>query len=104
MVWSNYFSNPNAAFVKKYLYELLKERYVENEKFIDRICDQLTMRDDAQAFVKLTSDAFQKGYIIAVEQHKEALAKVGMDVKITNPIGVENKIFNQKNQGGPEKG
>jgi hypothetical protein len=103
-MFSNYFSNPNAAFIKKYLYEILKERYMENEKFIDRICDQLTMRDDAQSFVKLTSDAFQKGYILAVEQHREALAKVGMDVKITNPVSNLNKIFNQKNQGGLEKG
>lgn len=99
MFWSNYFSNPYSHYIKKYLFEVLKEKYVENEKFIDRISAQLNLETDAQDFVKLCGDLFQKGYIIAVDQHKEALAKIGMNVKITGPTDVGPKIFQSEKSG-----
>jgi len=100
MLWSNYFSNPYSITIKKFLYEVLKERYVDNEKFIDRICSQLVMQEDVQSFVKIINDAHQKGYILALEQHREALAKVGMSVKITNEHQIQsNKIFSQEKSG-----
>jgi hypothetical protein len=98
-----YLSNPNINFIKKYLFEILKDRYAENEKCIDRMCQNLILREDAQDFVKLLSDVFQKGYIIAADQHKEALSKIGMGVKLTNSDLGGPKIFNhQKNQDVPE--
>lgn len=103
MFWSNYLSNTNANFIKKYLFEVLKDKYAENEKCIDRICQHLILREDAQDFIKLFSDVFQKGYIIAADQHKEALAKIGMGVKITSQDNSSPKIFNQKNQDDLQK-
>lgn len=97
MFWSN-LSNPHSNLIKKYLYEILKEKYIEHEKFIDRICSTLAIQEDAQEFVKIIGDVYQKGYVLAVDQHKEALAKIGMSVKITSGDKSENKIFNQKNQ------
>jgi hypothetical protein len=99
MFWSNYFSNPNSIHVKKYLYEVLKDKYTENEKFIERISSQLILQTDAQDFVKLAGDLFQKGYMIALEQHKEALAKVGMNVKVSADSNGKNKIFQSEKSG-----
>lgn len=98
MFWSNYFSNPNSIHIKKYLYEILKDKYVENEKFIDRMTNHLILQEDAQDFVKLAQNIFEKGYIMAVEQHKEALAKVGMNVRVV-PNSDSKKIFNQEKSG-----
>lgn len=103
MFWSNYLSNANSNFIKKYLFEILKDRYAENEKCIDRMCQYLVLREDAQDFVKLLADVFQKGYIIAADQHKEALSKIGMGVKLTASDVGGPKIFNQKNQDDLEK-
>lgn len=97
-----YLSNPNVNFIKQYLFDILKEKYAENEQCIERMSQNLTLRQDAQDFIKLLSDVFQKGYIIAVDQHKEALKEVGMGVKISSSIEEGPKIFNQKNQGDPE--
>jgi hypothetical protein len=98
-MFSNYLSNPNSNFIKKYLFEILKDKYAENEKCIDRMCQNLILREDAQDFIKLLSAVFQKGYVIAVDQHKEALSKIGMGVKITSQNGGDlPKIFSQRNQ------
>jgi hypothetical protein len=100
MFWSNYFSNPKAIYIKKYLYEVLKDKYIENEKFIDRITNQLTLDSDAQDFIKLSGDLFQKGYLVAVDQHKEALSKIGMNTIITaNPDPDKHKIFQSEKSG-----
>lgn len=98
-MFSNYLSNPNSNFIKKYLFEILKDKYAENEKCIDRMCQNLILREDAQDFIKLLSAVFQKGYVIAVDQHKEALSKIGMGVKITSQNSDDlPKIFSQRNQ------
>lgn len=98
MIWSNYFVNPWSVPIKKFLFEILKDRYLENEKFVDRLSEHLKIKEDAQAFVKLLSDAYQKGYIMALDQHREELAKIGMNVKIVPNQQDTNSIFNQKSQ------
>lgn len=99
MFWSNYFSNPNSIHIKKYLYEILQDKYLDNEKFIDRMASHLIMQEDAQSFVKLAGDIFERGYVVAVDQHKEALAKIGMNVKVVGSTN-EKKIFNQSEKSG----
>jgi len=93
MSWSNFFANPHAPNIKKYLFEILKEKYGENEKFIDRICVGLTVEEDVTGFVKLVSDCFQRGFHLSVEQHKESLSKIGMKVNLTKEVPNDAKIF-----------
>lgn len=98
MFWSN-FLNPRSTYIKKYLYEILKNKYAQNEGIIDRITSQLSLEGDSQDFIRLIGDIFESGYIIAVDQHKEALSKIGMKVTITN----DNKsvgIFDQSEKSG----
>lgn len=100
MSWSNYFSNPFSITIKKFLYEILKERYIQNEKYIERICNELRLKEDMESFVKLISDAHQMGFLLAVEQHKEALEKVGLKVNfVDSSISEKDKIFQSEKSG-----
>lgn len=99
MSWSSYFSNPFSIMIKKFLYEILKERYAQNEKYIDRICNELKIQEDTENFVKLINDAYQMGFLLAVEQHKEALQKVGLKVNFTNSTSENNNIFQSEKSG-----
>lgn len=99
MFWSNYFSNPFSITIKKFLYEILKERYVENEKFIDRMCNDLRLQEDMQNFVKLINDSYQMGFLLAVEQHKEALNKIGLNVNLSNNFENQKTIFQSEKSG-----
>jgi hypothetical protein len=93
MSWSNFFANPHASNIKKYLFAILKEKYAENEKFIDRICVGLTVEEDATGFVKLVRDCFERGFMTSVEQHKESLSKLGMKINLTREAEEGQKIF-----------
>lgn len=97
MLWSNYFSNPFSITIKKFLYEILKDRYMENEKFIDRMCNDLRLKEDMESFVKLVNDSYQMGFLLSVTQHKEALNKVGLKVNLVDNFENQKTIFNQKN-------
>lgn len=100
MSWSNYFSNPFSISIKKFLYEILKGRYIENEKYIERICNDLRLKEDMESFIKLINDSHQMGFLLAVEQHKEALEKVGLKVNfVDSTVSEKDKIFQSEKSG-----
>lgn len=100
MNWYDF--NPFESTIKKYIFEMIKEKYVLHEKMVDKICKDIKDKDDAQKFVDLLGEIFKKGYIIAIEQQKESLSKVGMELKVLPPTNNENKIF-KKNRDGLER-
>lgn len=96
-MWQNLFGNPHNLLIKKYLYELLKDKYIENEKFIDRMSNQLSYKEDADQFIKLIKDAFGCGFNLAIDQQKEQFSKLGIKLNIVdenfNNSNKKNKIF-----------
>lgn len=102
---ASYFNNPHSSFIKKYLFEILKNDYSNHEKFIDRICHQLSMKEDAQSFVELVGIAYRNGYLLASNQYNEKLREMNINVEMTTSnVSNKDKIFNQKNQDFPEMG
>ncbi len=78
-------ANPKGIAVKKMMYEFLKERYGKNDQIIERLTTALQTEADIQAFVKLVMDVYETGYMRAVEDHREQLQKIGLQVKIVPP-------------------
>lgn len=76
--------NPRGAAFKKVMYEFLKERYPKNEKIIDRLSQQLTTEEDLHAFLKLTTEMFEMGYLKAVEDYKDQLTSLGLKARIVS--------------------
>lgn len=62
---------------KKYLFDILQERYQSNEPIISRMTHYLTSEKDVKDFCQIAADAFSKGYSKAVEDYKEQLSKLG---------------------------
>jgi hypothetical protein len=95
------FINPFSIAVKKYLYDVLQERYGGNEDIIDRITVSLITENDIQGFAKLVSCIYEAGYFKAVEEHRDVLGRLGHHVRIvpsTPEVQEKDKIFNQKSQ------
>ena len=68
--------------VKKYLFDLLQEKYAPNQTFIDRITHYLVTDQDMQDFTKMFVDTFERGYLKAVNDYREQFKKIGYDVNI----------------------
>ena len=93
--------NPHALAIKKYLFEVLKERYSKNEKFIDRLTTTIATKEDYEGFGVFVTDLFETGFIRAVDQYKDQFAKLGMKVNIVaeEKPQVGKKIFDQEKSG-----
>jgi GTP1/Obg family GTP-binding protein len=96
------FQNPQSIVIKKYLFEMLGERYIKNEKFIDRLTSVVTTKEDYENLGTFITDIFEVGFIRAVDQYKEQLAKIGMKVNIVPEEKPHQgkKIFNQEEKSG----
>lgn len=82
--WLNYLSNPKIHYIKKSMFEILKERYPKHEVLLERIAFSLQTEKDLQEFLKLVVDIYEIGFLKAVNDQKEQLEKLGLGVKITS--------------------
>lgn len=68
--------------IRKYMFEMLKERYSKNERFIERLASNVATKEDYDSLGALMADVYEAGFVRAVDQYREQLAKVGMKVNI----------------------
>lgn len=80
--WMDYISNPRGHYLKQTMYEVLKERYPNNEQIIERIGVSLTTEKDLESFTKLVSDIYEIAYLKSVDDHREQLQKAGLVAKV----------------------
>lgn len=83
--WVNFFTNPRGQYLKKAMFEVLQERYSQNEEVIDRLSVALMTENDMNRFLKLMADVYEIAYTKAVNDHKEQLAKAGLIAHIAKP-------------------
>lgn len=82
MNWMNMMANPKSHAIKKMMFDFLKERYARNDQIVERLSTALQTDGDLQAFIKLVMDTYESGYMRAVEDHREQLAKAGFKANI----------------------
>ena len=74
--------NPRGVAFKKTMYEFLKERYPKNEKIVERLSLHLNTEEDLHAYLKLTTEIFEMGYLKAMEDYKDQLNSLGLKARI----------------------
>lgn len=97
------FQNPHSSAIKKYLFELLKEKYSKNEKFIERLTSYVVTKEDYEALGILIVDIFETGFLKAVDEYKDQLLKMGLKVEVVPENKSKKnikKIFDQSEKSG----
>ena len=69
--------------VKKYLAEILMEKYHDHEAIIDRLAHLLSLPADAESFLRLVQVLYQKGFDHAISSYRDELEKLGYQVTIS---------------------
>lgn len=87
--WMDYLSNPKSHYLKKIMFDILQERYSQNEDIIERLSVMLLTEKDLTSFVKLITDTYELGYIKSVNDHKSALEKIGLSATVVSPDQVK---------------
>ena len=80
--WMDYLNNPRGHHLKKTMFDVLKERYAQNEQIIDRLGVTLLTEGDLNNFMKMVADIYESAYMKAVEDHKEQLQKAGLIARV----------------------
>ena len=80
----HYFANPRVNSLKKVMFDVLKERFAQNEQIVDRIGHSLVTQEDMNQFLKLVTDVYEVAYLKAVNDHRGQLEKLGLEVTITS--------------------
>lgn len=68
--------------LKKFMFDLLKEKYGQHEDLIERMAAYLVTEKDLLAYSKMVSDIHEVGYLKAIADYKEQLAEMGIGVTI----------------------
>ena len=100
--WLQYLTNPHGFTIKKYLHEILGNRYAKNDVFIDRLCSMLNTQDDVEKFGIFVRDLFEAGFHKAIDRYRGQLEKIGYDITVTyeSPPKVEKIFPDQSEKSG----
>lgn len=78
--WMQALQNPQAQYVRKFLFEILQDKYSPYQDIIERVSHSLVTRQDIDSFGKLILAVFEKGYLKAINDNREALRQRGIEV------------------------
>lgn len=83
-------SNPRAYTIKRWVLELVKDRYPPHDVILERLGTVLVTDKDLKDFGGLLTDIYQSGYMKAVEDYRAQFEKHGVKIHVTT---------NQENDG-----
>ena len=69
-------------FIKKNIFEILKERFSRNENILDRILYHLATDQDVKDLNILIADIYEVAYTKCVEDHRKKFEELGYKVNI----------------------
>ena len=82
MNWMSQLADQKIVVIKKYMAEMLKDKFLPHEQIIERLARSLVTEKDHADFSKLIAEVYNSAYLKAVDDHKEKLAKYGLKVAI----------------------
>jgi dsRNA-specific ribonuclease len=81
--WLEYLQNPKGLILKKFMAQVLIQKYSSYDDLLTRVGVSLITEKDLNLFAKMVNDIYELGYIKAVGDYKEQLTKLGVQVNIT---------------------
>ena len=75
--------------LRKYLYDILKERYAKHEKFIDKLAETIEKPEDVDAIAKFVVEIYEMAYIKSIHDNQQALEDRGFKAIIKAEITQE---------------
>ena len=77
------FQNQKIIALKKFMIQILGQKYPIYDELVQRSTFNLVTDNDLTSFGKMISDIYETGYMKAVADYKDQLAKLGINVKIS---------------------
>lgn len=78
----DFLQNNRNHYIKKGIFEVIKDRFFKNENILDRILFHLATEQDVKEFYQLIADTYEAGYLKCVEDHRKKLEEIGYKVNV----------------------
>jgi hypothetical protein len=78
----NFLQEHRNYYIKKNIFEILKDRFKKNENILDRILFYLATEQDVKDFNSLVADIYEIAYLKCVEDNRNKLEQLGYKVKV----------------------
>jgi hypothetical protein len=88
--FNNILQNQKTITIKKFIMQILAEKYLHYDDLLDRMAFFLITDKDLHLFGQMIGDVYEKGYMKAVADYKEQIDKMGLNVKITQKNQADN--------------
>lgn len=75
-------TNPRGQALRKWMSDLLKDRFPAHETLVERLGNQTLTNQDLQDLGKLAVDLFEVGYLKCMNDYKAKLDELGIKVTI----------------------
>lgn len=85
MNWFDFLRNPNEIYIKKYMFDILQNRYVNHEKFLEKLAKTITTKEELEDLGKLVVDIYESGFLKAFNEYRNQMEKMGMKMTIVAP-------------------
>ena len=82
MNWAEFVQNPKTLAIRKFMAEVLEEKYSSYDDLATRISRELITESDLNNFAKMINDVYEMGYKKAIAEYKDKLADFGVQVEI----------------------
>ena len=78
-------TNPTLFTLRKWLSELIKEKYQKHDNIVERISASLVTNSDVSEFGLLITDIYETAYRKAVTDYKDQFEKMGVKINVVMP-------------------
>jgi|694.fasta_scaffold66360_2 hypothetical protein len=79
----DFLQNQRNHYIKKNIFEILKERFSRNENLLDRILHYTVTEKDIKDLNQFVADIYEVAYLKCVDDHKKKFEELGYQVKVT---------------------
>ncbi len=97
--WVSALTHPQVTMIKRYVGQILQERYPQNEELLERIAPALVTQNDLEAFGRFVVDIYEVAYLKCVEDHRQALEKAGQRAVVKSGDIVNHRSIFQEKSG-----
>lgn len=90
MNWFDFLRNPNEIYIKRYMFDILQQKYSKHEKFIEKLSKFINAKEELDEFGSLVADIYENGFLKAFNDYKNQIEKLGFKIEI-GPSQTEQK-------------
>lgn len=80
-----YMSNPTLFMLRKWLSDILKEKYQKHDNIVERISASLVTASDVSEFSSLVTEIYETALRKSVADYKEQFEKMGVKINVIMP-------------------